>query len=311
MILKVFQGLRDLYQLSFISYKPITSKTYRLKTGEGAYFFSKKSELYAKEKYNFLYNQGIKNILYPLRNNFGEFISDYDNQKYLLMDYINDFNMIKEIKAVNLLDELTDLHSNTIFKRQLSVDFSRRKMELLFEYLQYKFNDLEAFIRTLETRPFDEYSITILKNYRYLLDAKKIMGQIHRKLVADIKDKKSVYYAFVHNNPKTSHLLNYQGHRFLTSIERAKVGITSLDLAKFYIEAEDINIDRKALVMQYFLKFDDEFYLNYFHFLVLLYYIKGLIIYDKDYITSQNFLYATTSIKKHLHLFDLNKDKTE
>jgi len=310
-MINVFRGLRDLYHLSLVSYKPLTSKTYRLKTGEGVYYFSKRSELYAKEKYNFLYNLGIKNILYPLRNIHGDFISDYDNNKYLVMDYVKDFDIIREIKAVNLLDELSELHDHTYFKRQLSVSISRRKMELLFEYLQYKFNALEAFIRTLETRPFDEYSITILKNYRYLLEAKKIMGQIHRQIVVDIKERKSVYYSFVHNNPKISHLLNYNGHRFLTSIERSKVGITSLDLAKFYLEAEDINIDRKSLIEQYFKKYDDDFYFRYFCFLVLLFYMKGLIIYDKDYITSQNFLYSSSSIKQFLDLFDLAKDKTE
>jgi hypothetical protein len=311
MIRNVFRGLRDLYQLTFVSYKPLTSKTYRLKTGDGIYFFSKRSELFAKEKYNFLYNQGIKNILYPIKNRMGEFISDHNKEKYFVMDFVNDHDIIGEIKAVNLLDELTDLHSNTFFKRQLSVEFSRRKMELLFEYLQYKFNLLEAYIRTLETRDFDEYSIPVLKNYHHLLDAKKIMGHIHRRIVSEIKDKKSVYYAFVHNNPKINHLLTYRGHRYLTSIERAKVGIASLDLAKFYISAEDINIDLKALVNRYFEKFDDDFYINYFYFLVLLYYLKGIVIYDKDYISSQSFLYASTSIKKFIDSFDLNKDKTE
>jgi len=311
MIRSVFRGFRDLYNLSFASYKPITSKTYRLKTKEELYFFSKRSELYAKEKYNFLYNQGIKNILYPLKNRLGEFVSDYRNEKYFVMDYVNCPDIIGEIRAVNLLDELTDLHNNTFFKRQLSVDFSRRKMELLFEYLQYKFNVLEAYIRTLETRDFDEFSIPVLKNYRHLLNAKKVMGRIHRRLVSDIKDKKSVYYAFVHNNPKTNHLLTYRGQRFLTSIEKAKVGITSLDISKFYLNSKDINIDLVPLVNQYFDKFDDDFYRNYFYFLVLLYYMKGIVIYDKDYVSCQSFLYASTSIKDFLFAFDLNKDKTE
>ncbi|HEY8395169.1 MAG TPA: hypothetical protein VIK96_00160 [Bacilli bacterium] len=311
MIRSVFRGLRDLYDLSFSSYKPITSKTYRLKTTDGRYFFSKKSELFAKEKYNFLYHQGIKNILYPLRNQLGEFISDYQKEKYFISDYVNSPDIIREIRAVNLLEELTDLHNNTFFKRQLSADFSRRKMEMLFEYLQYKFNVLEAYIRTLETRDFDEFSIPVLKNYRFLLDAKKIMGQIHRRLISDIKEKKSVYYAFVHNNPKINHLLTRQGKRYLTSIERAKVGITSLDLAKFYINSEDINIDRKTLVTRYFEKFDDEFYLNYFYFLVLLYYLQGIVIYDKDYVSCQSFIYGSSSIKNFLSTFGLNKDKTE
>ncbi|MDD3999843.1 MAG: hypothetical protein PHX62_02980 [Bacilli bacterium] len=311
MIRRVFRGFRDIYDISFVSFKPLTTKAYRLKTGDGIYYFSKHSELFAKEKYNFLYNQGIKNVIYPIKNQMGEFVSDYNNEKYFIMDYLNEHNIIKEIKVVNLLDELTSLHNQTLFKRQLSVQFSRRKMELLFEYLQYKFNVLEAYIRTLETRNFDEFSIPVLKNYRYMLDCKKIMGHLHRRLISDIKEKKSVYYAFVHNNPKTSHLLVDRGHRYLTSIEKAKVGITSLDLAKFYINSVDVNVDLKTMVVQYFGKYDDDFYLNYFYFLVLLYYLKGIVIYDKDYVSSQSFLFATSSTKKFMDSFDLNKDKTE
>ncbi|MFY9422649.1 MAG: hypothetical protein WAP91_06565 [Bacilli bacterium] len=190
-MIRVFRGLRDLYDLSFASYKPLTSKTYRLKTKEGLYYFTKKSELFAKEKYNFLYHQGIKNIFYPLRNRLGEFVSDYGKQKYFVSEYVGASTVLKELQARALLEELTDLHERTFFKRQLSADFSRRKMELLFEYLQYKFNVLEAYVRTLETREFDEFSIPVLKNYRHLLEAKKIMGHIHRRLVSDIKEKKA------------------------------------------------------------------------------------------------------------------------
>ncbi|MGB4695488.1 MAG: hypothetical protein WBK54_04170 [Bacilli bacterium] len=310
-MIRVFRGLRDLYDLSFASYKPLTSKTYRLKTKEGLYYFTKKSELFAKEKYNFLYHQGIKNIFYPLRNRLGEFVSDYGKQKYFVSEYVGASTVLKELQARALLEELTDLHERTFFKRQLSADFSRRKMELLFEYLQYKFNVLEAYVRTLETREFDEFSIPVLKNYRHLLEAKKIMGHIHRRLVSDIKEKKSVYFAFVHNNPRISHLLLRSGKRFLTSIERAKVGITSLDLAKFYINSEDINIDRVGLVEGYLQRFDDDFYRNYFCFLVLLYYLQGIILYDKDYVSCQSFLYASSSIRDFLSAFSLNKDKTE
>jgi hypothetical protein len=227
------------------------------------------------------------------------------------MDYVRDFDVIGEIKAVSLADELSTLHFNTYFKRQLSVKFSRSKMEELYEYLNYKFSLIEAFIRTLETRPFDEYSITILKNYHILLDAKQVMERIHKRMISDIKEKKSVYYSFVHNNPKISHLLNYNGHRFLTSIENAKVGIPSLDMAKFYLETEDLNIDSKIIIINYLSKFEDDFYKYYFCFLVLLFYLKSLLIYDKDYVTSQSFLHTTASIKRFMEIFELSEETKE
>ncbi|MCK9536630.1 MAG: hypothetical protein M0R05_03480 [Bacilli bacterium] len=309
----LFASLGELYNLRFSSFKPITSKAFRLKCKDDEYYiFAKKSNIYSQEKYRFLYEQGISNIAYPLKNNKGNFITNINKNYLYLSDYYRDFDIVGEIKAVNMVDELSNLHYNTYFKRQLSVDFSRKNMEELFEYLDYKFTVLEMFIRSVEARPFDEYSIVILKNYQYLLDAKAIMSQLHKQLIAVIKEKKSVNYAFIHNNPKTSHLLTASGKHYLTSIEKSKMGIPSLDMAKFYIENEHLNFDIKNVILPYLDKYEDEFYRNYFYFLVLLYYIKGLTIIDKDYATAQNFIFAAHSIKKFMNLFGLiDEDKTE
>lgn len=310
MIRQIFSQFRDIYDINFTSFKPITSKTFLLKCNNNNCYFAKKSSLYSQEKYQFLYDQGIKNVLYPIKNRRGNFITTDSDNKYYVTNFINDFDIVGEIKAVNMADELANLHANTYFKKQLSKDNSRKKMEDLYEYLQYKFNVIESYVRTIETRPFDEYSIIILKNYHHILDAKKIMAPIHKRLVSEIKGKKTVYYNFIHNNPKLNHLLITSGNRYLTSIEKSKIGISSLDMAKYYVECEDLNIDFKSTITNYFAKYDDDFYLEYFYFLVLLFYIKGIVIIDKDYVSAQNFLHATGSIKKFIETFDL-KDKNE
>jgi len=305
---ELFARLRNVYNIKFKAYKPITTNAYKLVCDSGNKYFIKRTNLMTQQKYQFLYDQGIKNILYPIRNTYGKFLTANNYNSFYVSNFINDYTVVNEVKAVNLLDELANVHFNTYFKKQLSVEMSRRKMEELYEYLQYKFNALEAFVRTVETRPFDEYSIIILKNYRYILDGKKILAPIHRRLVSDIKDKKSVNFAFVHNNPKLNHIINSAGQRYLISIERSKMGISSLDLAKFYIECEDLNLDFKSIITDYFSKYEDDFYQEYFYFLVLLYYFKGFVVIDKDYITAQNFLYVSEGIKRLFNDFNL-KDR--
>lgn len=305
---QLFASLRDIYDIKFNAYKPITSNSYKLVCDNGSNYFIKKSNLYVQQKYQFLYDQGLQNILYPLKNNQGRFITANNDYSFFISNFINDFAIVDEVKAVNMVDELSNIHFNTYYKKQLSVDFSRKKMEELYEYLQYKFRMLEAFIRTVETRPFDEYSIIILKNYRYILDAKKIITPIHKRLVSDIKSKKSVNFSFIHNNPKLNHLINSAGHRYLISLEKSKMGLSSLDMAKFYIESEDLNLDSKTIINNYFSKYDDDFYQEYFYFLVILYYLKGLVVIDKDYVTAQNFLYVSDSIKRITTDFNL-KDR--
>lgn len=310
MIRKVIEESHDYYDIDIKNYKPISSKAYIGESATGEEYFIKTTELYTQEKFKFLYNQGVENILYPIKNRVGEFITRSDTNFYVT-NFINDFYMVDEIKAVNLSNQLHDLHTHTTFKRQLSSLQSRPKMDDIFEYLQYKFAKIEVYIRSLEARDFDEFSIPILKNYHSILEAKKVMANLQRKVISAIKEKKSVNYAFLHNNPKLDHLLSYRGHQYLISIEKAKIGIPSLDMAKFYIESEDLQIDVKAIIMQYFDGFDDPFYYDYFCFLILFIYIKGLVVVDKDYVSSQNFIYTSKAIQNFLDIFELvDKNKT-
>jgi|SRR5690554_6649671 len=305
MIRQVINDSPKFYGLKLKSYVPISDKTYKCKCEDNKDYFVKETSLYSQEKYKFLYNQGIENILYPIKNVRGEFITR-NNGNFYITKFIPDFYMLNEVKSVNLASELTNLHKKTAFKRQLTPYSSRKKMDEIFLYLQYKFSVLELYIRTLEARKFDEYSITILKNYHIILDTKKIVERLQRKIISDIREKKSVYFSFIHNNPKLEHLLYSQGDRYLISLEKAKIGVPSLDMAKFYLENEHLDIDMKTIIEGYFAEFDEDFHFDYFCFLVLLYYLKGIIIIDKDYVSSQSFLFATRSIKKFLIMFKID-----
>ena len=132
------------------------------------------------------------------------------------------------------------------------------------------------------------------------------MAKINKKLIVDVKNNKSVYYSFIHNNPKKSHLLVSNGNSYLISLEKSKMGIPSLDIVKFYLENESLNIDIKELIIDYFSKYDDDFYINYFYFFVMLYYIKGIVIINNDYITSQSIVFATKKLSLFIERFSLN-----
>ena len=178
-------------------------------------------------------------------------------------------------------------------------------MEEIISLLDFKFKLLEAYVRTIETQKYDEFTIPILKNYHYILDCRKILIEKNRKIVNAIKEGKSVTYCFLHNNPKLDHLIINEGNRFLISIDNGIIGIPSLDIAKFYIENEDINFDIYTHIYNYFNEYEDEFYYDYFVFLVLLIYIKGLIIDSKGYISTQSFIFTTNSINKFIKTFKL------
>ena len=297
------------YNINLSSYTKINNGTYKCKCGEKEYFL-KKCNIYALNKYNFLNEIGVTNVLYPIKNSRNQFISSLNQdfeEAYYISPFIKNHYVIDEVKAVDLIKELKKLHKQTCFKKTLDISKSRPKMEQMFEHLNYRFSEIESFIRTLECREYDEFSIPILKNYHYILDAKKMMINLNRKIVLAIKEKKNVEHCFLHNNPKLSHLIVKDGNKYLISIEKGKIGICSLDIAKYYIENEDINVDMKSLIDEYFSEYEDKFYYDYFQFLVLLFYIESLNINDKDYITSQSFIYSSQGIKKFLQTFTKEK----
>ena len=96
-----------------------------------------------------------------------------------------------------------------------------------------------------------------------------------------------------------------KGEKYLISIDNGVIGIPSLDIAKFYIENEDIDYDISSDIKEYFNQFDDSFYYDYFVFLVLFIYIKDLLVDNKCYICTQNFIYISNSIKKFNKSFNL------
>lgn len=308
-IRSIYNESFEKYKLELKSYIPITNKSYKVISNNNDKYLIKKTKDKANSKYSFLKNEGVDNIVYPIVNNSDVYSSRINdnlyNEIYCVLPFVDDTYVFNETKAKGLIEELQYLHFKTSFYRKLSIGKSRKKMEEILSYLDYKFNLIESYVRTIEAQPFDEFSIPILKKYKYILESKKVMALYNKKVINAIKEEKSVMYCFLHNNPKIDHLIINSGKKYLISIDNGVIGIPSLDIAKFYIENCDINFDIKTHILDYFTKFNDDFYFDYFVFLVLFIYVKSLIIEKKDYVSTQNFVFVSDSLKMFLNLFDL------
>ena len=104
------------------------------------------------------------------------------------------------------------------------------------------------------------------------------------------------------------HLLNVRGVNYLTSLENGKIGISSLDLAKYYIENEDLNINFHELIVNGYFNGENNFYYDYFRFLVLFINIKKLVVSSDYYATAQSFSNVSKSIQKYFDNFLDNKE---
>lgn len=291
------------YNKELIDLKQISKKGYYVNTTD-EYIFMKVCDEDLDKKYKFLYNVGVGNVLFPYLNKESKYVSSIQNQYFLISPYyMNRNELLNEVKVQQLFENLLNLHNTTAFKRQLSPKNTKNKIDEITKQLNYKFLLIENYIRSIETRTLDYYSMPILSNYQYILNAKFELVKLEKLIIKAIKEQESVDFVFVHNNPKLDHLLIDHGHSYLTSIDRSKIGLASLDIAKFYIENEDLNIDFEYLLGEYF-KRDKEIYYNYFRFLVLFIYIKKLNVGGLSNEVMNSFVSVAGSIKTFMTRFN-------
>ena len=134
--------------------------------------------------------------------------------------------------------------------------------------------------------------------------------KLQKRLISSIKAHEGVNYSFVHNNPDLDHLLNIKGVNYLSSLDNGKIGINSLDMAKFYVMNEQYDIDFKQLILDKYYDENQLFYYDYFRFLVLVIYIIRMPITIDDYINANSFVDTSESIKRYFKNFLDYKEET-
>lgn len=254
--------------------------------------------------YEFLNNLGVQNIVYPKINDEERFITQIENKYYYVTDYyrINDNNTNK--KASDMFEELIKLHRITSFPKKMSPELYRSKFDELSKRIDYHFKIIEEYIRSLENQIINQNTFKILENYYIILDMKQELAKLQRKIINSIKENLSIDYVFVHNNPKLEHLIYVRGNKFLVSVENGKMGICSLDFAKFYIENSDVDIDLVGLIKNELQNKNSTFYYNYFRFNVLLILFFNININYDINVTSNTFVINAKKIQRFINDFE-------
>ncbi len=303
----VINNIYQNYQIKIDKNVPLTNKTYKIVCDNNNCFFIKKVNHDLEEKYNLLASRGVSEIIYPYPNKDKKYLSQNNNINYYISDYIENGQLIENQIGFQLFNVLDHLHQMTTIDRQLSVDDAKPKFEEITSQLDYKFKLIENYIRFLETKSIDKYSYIVLENYHILIEAKNEMIRLQKKIISAIKNKESVEYVFVHNNPKIEHLIMNKGINYLTSIDHGKIGINGLDLAKFYVENNNLKLDFKKLIFEDKYSHKSEFYYDYFCFLVIFIYLKRIKFTNDNIINMENVVHNALEIKNFMTIF-LNKN---
>lgn len=296
------------YEINLKDISQITLKSYKLVSENNNNFFLKETSKNILNKYHYLENIGISNILYPILNKDNKYVSSNNNQFFYITDFINEVKIREDVKSNSLFYELENLHNRTIIKKTLDPFKARNKFDEISNQLDYKYKIIESYIRQVESKPLNMFSMPVLENYHIILDAKKELIKLQKRIISSIKSRESVNYNFIHNNPSLDHILNVRGQNYLISLDKSKIGLDSLDYAKYYINNNHVNIDYKSLITNHYNS--DEYLFNYiyFRYLVLYIYLMKINFTSEEHINSKNFENIALKIGKYFNDFSDNKE---
>ena len=149
--------------------------------------------------------------------------------------------------------------------------FKIKKMILV---MNERFNLVELKIREIELSSYkDDTSWIVLSKYHILLDCKKEVYKLTKKISNELKKEKVLCYCILHSYPTLEHFINDR----LISYPYSKYGYYVNDLYKAYVDLEHLNFDIKSILDKYL---DSSFAKQYFKLMVMYTYISGLETID-------------------------------
>lgn len=227
---------------SVINKHKLYAKSYTIKnnsrilnTNKGKYVI-KKSSCSKKSIYDYLLSRGFDNFLA-----YNEIDSGYE-----IYPFIEEVNVTKDQKAVDLVNLLALLHNKTTFYQQLSLDELKKIYEenmTKLNYLNNYYHDLQDVIERKVYMAPDEY--LLIRNISKVYDAIFFSINTLNSWYNEAKEKRSFRKALLHNNIKVDHLIS-SNEKLLLSWDKANSDFVIYDFLNFY-KNEYNNLDMNKL----------------------------------------------------------------
>ena len=169
-----------------------------------------------------------------------------EKDKYEIMEYIEEYEIPKEQKIIDLINLISLLHNKTTHYKELTENDYKEMYEDIsnnIEHLYSYYNDMMTIIETKVYMSPSEYYIArnISLIYEVLYSTKEQL----EKWYQIIKNEKKQRQVVLHNNLELDHIL-INKNKYLISWNKSKIGLPIFDLTKLYkktagdIEFEEI-----------------------------------------------------------------------
>ncbi len=214
-------------------------KTIVINTNKGKY-------IYKEGKINPL----ILNYLKSRSFDYLPFFLNNQDESYQLTNYIEDLNIPKEQKILDLIKLVALLHSKTTHYKEIDLDYYEEIYEDLDNNLNYLYIYYTDLITIIESKVYMSPSELLLarnitKIYDTISENKKRLDYWHE----NIKEKRKERRVVLHNNLKLEHFLE-SDTSYLVSWDKSKIGSPIFDLYKLY-QNHALEFDFKTILNEY------------------------------------------------------------
>ena len=200
------------------------------------YFKKVKSAILVNNEYVLKENKGNNKVFsYLDARNFNYYPSNKVlSDKYVLYEYLKDYNISYDERAIELINLVSLLHSKTTRYNSVSIDDYKK----IYEDIDNKIDKLYSYYSDLNELIEQEIYMSP-SNYLLVRNISKIYSSLNYcKNELDnwyelVKDNKKERVALIHNNLSLDHLIRNE-NSYLISWDKAKFDNPIYDLYNFY-----------------------------------------------------------------------------
>ncbi len=201
--------------------------------------------------YDYLSSRGFINYLEPIKRN-----DDYD-----VYEYINEIDIPKEQRALDIIRLMSLLHKKTTYYKEINLDEIKEIYEDITNQVMYLYEYYNNLQQTLEQEEFfSPSSYMLLREISFIYSSLNYCKNSIDHWYEKIKQKEDIRIALVHYNLDISHILEGE-NKYLISWSRAKKDLPIYDFYHFFnncYEDLEFSLLYKEYTMNYPLTKEEE-----------------------------------------------------
>ena len=158
----------------------------------------------------------------------------FSNDEYMLTEYIDEIEIPKEQKIMDLVDLISLLHNKTTIYKETTKDDFKQIYEDIKGNIEYLYNYYDQLMQIIESKTYYSPSEYLLaRNIFIFFKSLEYCNTKIEEWYYLIENNTRQRYVLLHNNLDLSHFLN-NDNSYLISWSKSKVDLPIFDLYKLY-----------------------------------------------------------------------------